>query len=284
MISKSLHKTNNEVVLGKLIINPPYEVNFETLHEEARIVYVLKGKSKLTTPTNTIYLTKGDLVIISSGNIVNNWIESEEFDHIEVIIFRLFPGLVEKIYKDNLSNIINEKSTENHTLLPAYKITSNKTIGKFIESIQHYFKNPEILKEELILIKIKELLFLLMTLKEQNIIRFILTNLFNPIEHKFSETIDANLFENLSINELAHLCNLSLSSFNRRFKKVYKQSPKKYILTKRLEKAKSLLSRPELRISDIALDCCFDDPANFSKSFSSYFGVSPSEYRKSVMA
>ncbi len=284
MIQSFLHNLGDLPVLGKVIIHPPFEVNPQTLNNEARIIYVVEGTSVLRTPTYTLNLGKGDCVVISSGNIVNNWLPSEGSKTYQAFFFRLSPDILETMYKHPLPAFLSHTETGNQPSLPAYRIPPNTTIEKFIEGLQHYFDNPELFDEELVIIKLREFLFLLMTLEGENGMQTVFKNLFNPIAHEFTEIVQAHLFERLSLDELAHLCGMSLSSFNRKFRKVYEESPKKYILTQRLNRAKELLAQPELRISEIAFDCCFEDPANFSKSFSAHFGISPSQYRNSALA
>ena len=282
MIQRFIHKIQDEIALAKVIRKPPFEVNPESLHGEARILYVVKGESLLQTPTKSISLKAGDTLIICSGNIVNNWQKSPAYDSVEVVLFRLYPGLMETIYK-RLPSLQLNPSQVDLEMQPVYKIEAEPLISQYIEGLQHYFEQPQLLQEDLILLKTQELLFLLMQI-EGAAMQSILKNMFHPMEHQFTEIIHAHLFEKLSLDALAHLCGLSLSSFNRKFKKIYHTSPKKYILEQRLSKARELLARPELRVSDVAFDCCFEDPANFSKSFSALFGVSPSDYRKSILA
>lgn len=282
MIQRSIYKVQNDIALARMVLKPPYEVHPESLVGEIRILYVVRGKSILRTPTSTLHISEGDSILVSSGNIVNNWIEEEGFKTAEVILFRLVPALIERIFK-NLSGLLADAEIKTTPTLPAYIYKTNDAIEKFIDGLQYYFDNPSLLREELIEAKIKEFLFLLMTLDNRKLIGSALKTMFNPVTHKFSEIIDAHIFENMPLEELAHLSGLSLSSFNRKFKQLYNESPKKYIVTKRLYKAKELLSQSELRISEIAFDCCFEDPANFSRSFSSLFGISPSDYRRSIL-
>ncbi|WP_240613043.1 helix-turn-helix domain-containing protein [Chitinophaga parva] len=70
-----------------------------------------------------------------------------------------------------------------------------------------------------------------------------------------------------------------MSSFKREFTKLYNDSPANYIKAKRLEKAAELLQASDNRITDIALDCGFNDLANFTKSFRDKYNVTPSNYR-----
>ena len=85
-------------------------------------------------------------------------------------------------------------------------------------------------------------------------------------------------------SEFSHLCGMSLASFKRKFKDVFSESPKKYLDRMKLEKASNLLSNDTLRISDIAYDCGYETISTFNRTFKSYFGKSPSEFRLSRTA
>lgn len=83
---------------------------------------------------------------------------------------------------------------------------------------------------------------------------------------------------NLSIAELAFLCNMSVSTFKRRFQDVYGKAPGRFLHERRMERAKSLLSR-NLRPSEIYLDLGYESPAAFSTEFKKHFGVAPTALR-----
>jgi signal transduction histidine kinase/DNA-binding response OmpR family regulator/streptogramin lyase len=57
-------------------------------------------------------------------------------------------------------------------------------------------------------------------------------------------------------------------------------TPRDYIRQKRLSKASLLIKNEELNFSEIAYSVGFSAPSNFNRAFKSFFGVSPSEYRK----
>ena len=99
----------------------------------------------------------------------------------------------------------------------------------------------------------------------------------NPTE--FESTIKNNLYSNLSVQQMAQLCAMSTSSFKRKFKETYNESPKKFVANKKLEKAKNLLKNSSERISTIAYDCGFETLSTFNRSFKFKTGISPSEFR-----
>ena len=93
--------------------------------------------------------------------------------------------------------------------------------------------------------------------------------------------IKQNLYSDISLNEFATLCHMSLSTFKRRFKEVFNESPAKYISKMKIQKAADKLNDKNLRISDIAYDLGYDSLTTFNRAFKEQMGKSPSEYRMS---
>ena len=94
------------------------------------------------------------------------------------------------------------------------------------------------------------------------------------------------LRENFSLPEitneaLAEICNISEVYFHRLFKEYMNQSPKQYILSLRLKKAKQLLAVGDMKIWSIAETCGFESTAHFCRTFKAHFETTPKEYRKS---
>ncbi len=106
-----------------------------------------------------------------------------------------------------------------------------------------------------------------------------LTSLFNPNFMKFEEVINNNIYSNLSVNQLAIQCNMSLSSFKRKFAEIYNVSPIKYFMKIKLQKSVELLKDKKNLISNIATDVGFESLTTFNRSFKSYYGKSPSKFR-----
>lgn len=144
--------------------------------------------------------------------------------------------------------------------------------------------NPELADETLIKTKLKE--FVLLMSKTQNAPSQLdfLSAMFKKNSSTFKETIINNIYSNLSLDEFAHLSGMSLSTFKRKFNDTFKDSPKKYIAKKKLEKASKMLRLPDYRISDIAYDCGFETISTFNRSFKTHFGKSPTEFRLNFSA
>ena len=195
----------------------------------------------------------------------------------EVVIVTFHPEILKKIYERELPAIIlpgKSVSNQSHG-----KINNEFLIQKYIEGLLFYFENPSLVNDEILILKLKEIILLLSQTQQVETIQVILSQLFSPAKFSFKQIIEANLFSQINIEELAQKTNLSVSSFKREFAKLYSDTPANYIKNKKLEKAAELLLASDNRIADIAYNCGFNDLANFTKSFHDKYLVSPTNYR-----
>lgn len=102
-----------------------------------------------------------------------------------------------------------------------------------------------LITEDLLKLKLKEILILLFKLDDNTTVYDILTSLFSPSTYTIRQVVEANLYNNISVEGLASLCNLSISTFKREFKKHYNCPPASYIKSKKLKKAKEQLEVTE---------------------------------------
>lgn len=85
--------------------------------------------------------------------------------------------------------------------------------------------------------------------------------------------------ESLTTDQLAEMAGLSVSQFERRFRRAFGSSPHQYLMRVRVENAARLLIETKQTVSEIAQACGFYDHAHFSRSFQRIIKTSPSQYR-----
>ena len=188
--------------------------------------------------------------------------------------------VLKRIYaKDIPSFLKNRKQVSFHANMTL--VESDILIKKYIEGLLFYFENPRLVNDELLILKFKEIILLLLNTKDAPGIFEIMHNLFSPKSFSFKEVVEAHIFSPVTIADLARLTHHSLASFKREFKRIYEDSPASYIKSRRLEKAARLLAVSDERISSIAHACQFRDTAHFSNSFKTKYKLSPSKYRLS---
>ncbi|MCF6313148.1 MAG: AraC family transcriptional regulator [Verrucomicrobiales bacterium] len=86
--------------------------------------------------------------------------------------------------------------------------------------------------------------------------------------------------QKIEISQIAQIAHLSTSQLERRFKKLFKITPLKYINQVRLHAATQLLTSTEDTLGNIAFDCGFYDQSHFTHQFKKAQGISPLQYRK----
>jgi AraC family transcriptional regulator len=94
--------------------------------------------------------------------------------------------------------------------------------------------------------------------------------------------IEANLEGDLSLERMASVACLSRFHFARAFKAAVGHPPHRYVSTRRLEHAKTLLARDDRSLADVALALSFSCQANFTRAFARAMGQTPGRYRRSV--
>ena len=86
--------------------------------------------------------------------------------------------------------------------------------------------------------------------------------------------------EDISIEKLSEMTNMSTRHFRRVFHGIYGTSPLKYINTLRIQHASQLLISTDLPITEVAIHCGFSDANYFSSKFKEATGKSPMAFRK----
>lgn len=91
--------------------------------------------------------------------------------------------------------------------------------------------------------------------------------------------IEANLDTTIRIQDLASLLNLSPSHFSREFKRGVADTPHRYLMRRRLERAQGMMLTTKASLGQIAGECGFADQAHFNKLFRRFVGESPRTWR-----
>jgi AraC-like DNA-binding protein len=91
--------------------------------------------------------------------------------------------------------------------------------------------------------------------------------------------VQTHLDRDLSLAELAETLNFSPTYFARAFKQAIEVSPHQYVIQQRVERAKLMLSKTDLAISDIALQVGFSSQSHLNQQFKRLTGMTPKQIR-----
>lgn len=265
-----------KLTFEKLVIEPPFR-KLNSMPEEACFFYVLDGIGETFSEVEKIRIPTNESVLLKCGNYITRIPAKAASGRFQTIAVHFHPDILKRIYANDLPLFL-KKQTGSVTASMA-RVSGSVLISKYIESVLFYFENPELVNEDLLILKLKEIILLLSQTEDQEKIHQILTGLFSPGTYSFQEVIDAHLYDDLPLEDLAALTSLSLSSFKREFRRIYNDTPGNYLRNKKLEKAAGLLALTDQRITDIAFDTGFNELAHFSKCFRDKYALSPSAYR-----
>jgi len=273
--SRSTFDYQGQVLIEKVKILPPFRYEAIFQNTGCFIYFKENGPILLSSEVN-VKLKGNEAVLLKCGNHFVDLLRETKDNQVEVIVFHLFPEVLKRLYTGDLPEIIKKQKRSKSSQV----IVSSNLIAKFIESLEFYFQNPSLVNNDLLELKIKELILLLVQSKNIDSLMELIADLYASNTVQVREVIELHLYSNLKLDELAKLCNLSLSSFKREFSKEFNDSPTNYINNRRIEKAKELLTITDWHISEIAYETGFQDSLYFTRVFKNKTGVPPTVYRK----
>ena len=98
-----------------------------------------------------------------------------------------------------------------------------------------------------------------------------------PARHllRARDLADARYADPIDVDDMAHAAGLSRAHFSREFKKTFGESPRSYLLTRRLERAATLLRNTDRSVAEICLDVGLQGIGSFTSSFKRHFDLDP---------
>ena len=228
------------------------------------------GKKQVHFAGNSIAVNKNQSLLLKKGN----WLWTELLD-VEAIYYCKLLFFSEKTLRNFLlKHSFEQNKTESD--IPYFVIRNDGYIKTYLKSLSTLSETATPLLDNLLQVKFEELLLYLVQNYGKNFQNY-LCSLINSDVSSFKKIIESKMYSNLKLEEIAFLCNMSLSTFKRHFIKEYKFSPGKWLQDKRLQKAKELLENEGSKPTEIYLDFGYNNLSNFSIAFKNKFGCSPKD-------
>jgi AraC-like DNA-binding protein len=260
-------------------------IQFNSLKKECsdflRFYYVIDGRFDWTVDEQHHILYPGDLAIILPGQNFGG--EKDLLDIGTVLWMHLGLKQLErngKIAMGNWSRLTdNECRTIGRILLlnNCPILSKMKEAGMIFQNIQSELTNLEIGYTTRINQLLDELFILIARqLTRQNNSRRDFPQTFMKLE----QTLRENLSHQWTVEEMAALVGLGTTAFSEKTKSYTGFSPLNYLINIRISEAIKLLKRPDVHVTDIALDVGFYSSQHFATTFKKLTGYTPSEFRK----
>jgi len=157
---------------------------------------------------------------------------------------------------------------------PGIDFTNNIFLKGFFDSLLPYFKTDAPLAAMMAELKTREAIELL--LRQNSSIKNFLFDFSEPFKIDLEAFMNRNYIYHMPLSQFARLTGRSMATFKRDFKKVFTETPERWIQQKRLERAHFLISEQKQSPTAVYSDVGFESLSHFSVAFKKYFGYNPS--------
>jgi AraC family transcriptional regulator, exoenzyme S synthesis regulatory protein ExsA len=245
------------------------EISPEQFIVDHTFLYIIKGVMRCYDGNKTYVFRSGEYGFARKNRLGRYKKEKEDGELEKVFIFfdeqflRMFQG-------KHRTKVADFPSTD--TMVD---IKTSELIPNFIRSLMPYYSGGGKIDPPFADIKREELLVIL--LRQQPELAGVFFDYGVPQRINLEAFMNRNYTFNVSLQRFAYLTGRSLSAFKRDFKAIFRETPNRWLVRKRLQEAYFLIEKSKKRPSDIYLDLGFEDLSHFSFAFKKLFGLAPTE-------
>lgn len=250
------------------------------IFNQCAVSFVLNGQKELYRHADCTIIRPGQGLLIPEGNtlIAEHTVNGTSNDVLYSSFIAFFPQrlIAEFFSKHSLSTKNTQADGSSYVLF-----SNTAYLNEYLRGLRALVDGQQQLSYPVALHKLEELLLIIYELHPTQLTA-LLGNEHNTAGLSLQKLVENNLFNNLTLDELAFLANRSLSSFKRDFEKTYGISPQKYIRERKLEAA-CIELKSGRRASELYSTFGYENLSNFNTAFKKKFGVTPAAYGQQVV-
>ena len=251
-------------------------------HDESEILYFSGGEFRLEINMESFPIRSECLYFINPGELHSIITETSDHHWEDAIVFS--PCMLSFDSYDEAQIHLIDPIRKGRLLLPRCITPESPAFAPVRNAFQDIMRSFGQQKaEETGQLYIKSsLLYILATLSEHCLLTPTEQNLDKRVESiKTALTyIKDNYHEKIYISDLAKQVNLNEQYFCRLFKRAIGHSPMEYINEYRIKQTRRLLEETDRPVTEICLECGFNNMGNFLREFRKFTETTPLQYRK----
>ena len=241
------------------------------------IVYVLSGQKKWITPSNEYLVKEDQSIFVRKGAFKNQQYFEEGFC---VLMFFMRDDFIKRSVEEDLSRESSVLKKIDHPNF-VYRIDISESLKTLYHSFFSYLKQDKKPSPKIIELKFREMMLNICAQPENTEIKNVLYTISKNVDNTIEQIMEEQYIYNLKVEEFARLCDRSVSTFKRDFKKLYQTTPGKWLMKKRLHLASNLMLNTDFTVQQICYDCGFESDSHFIRSFKDEFGSTPKQWKNS---
>ena len=252
---------------------PPQKVGIWT--QTDFLMHVLSGTSTWVTAAGTESARAGETVFFKKGAYI---LPKHAPGELCIQLYFVPDGFVRGCML-HLSAELPAATALGGATAPVIRVMPEIALSAFFDAMRVYFAAEEEPPKPLLKLKLEELLTSILLSRSNSALSTYFRSLATRDAPPIPQIMEANYQHRLPLEAFAEMCHRSLSSFKRDFRKHYGTTPGKWLIERRLARSFSLLQTTRLSVTEIMLECGFEDLSHFSRTFKEKFGRPPSALR-----
>jgi len=237
--------------------------------------FLLEGEKAVQYSGKYARINPHQFLLLSAGNYLMSEKTASEAGHYRSILIFFDNKVLADFFIKNPRVLSSPSASEDAFLV----FEKDAFLLNYIESLSHIIAAGNSLSPAIQNIKLEELLHYLCDKHPGQLQKLCTFGHSAGDDDIIRQAVTANLYHPITVEELAFLCNVSLSTFKRRFAKIYGTSPNKWLLKQRMEKAAYLLKQGEYKASEIYFELGYENLSSFIQSFKQVHGITPKQYQ-----
>jgi AraC-like DNA-binding protein len=241
------------------------------------ITFLLEGEKTVHYAGTQVTVKPHQFVMLAAGNcLMSEKTIGKNADYHSILI--LFDSHLLTDFFSRHTSLIGKKPKHSGSQ-PFLLFEKDEFLMNFTHSLNCMLVGDKPIHPELQKIKLEEL-FIYLSLQYPKQVQQIRDMNYEANDDLLvRQAVTSHINSNITVEELAFLCNMSLSTFKRRFARIYGNTPNKWLLEKRMELAAKMLLQNDCKASEIYHELGYENLSSFIQSFRQIYGLTPKQYQ-----
>ncbi|MBW8685683.1 helix-turn-helix domain-containing protein [Chitinophaga rhizophila] len=241
--------------------------------------FLLSGEKTVHFAGEWVSVLPNQFVMLTAGNcLMTEKVVSPEADYHSILLF-FDSSFLNDFFNRHIH--LFSRQPDPVSARPYLLLKKDAFLETFVRSLDSMLVGDEPVFNDLQRLKLEELLLYLAAKFPDKLQEIRNTSIQANDELLVRQVVSSHLNSRVTVEELAFLCNMSLSTFKRRFAVIYGKSPNKWLLEKRLEQAVKMLIQSDRKASEIYYELGYENLSSFIQSFKRQYGLTPKQYQLS---